>query len=46
MEKLGKAKNESGAAPATGAPKRPVKEERAAARGKRYGKANLCGHVL
>ena len=39
MEKLGKAKNEPGAAPATGAPKRPVKEERAAARGKRYGEA-------
>ena len=34
MEKLGKAKNEPGAAAATGAPKRPVKEERAAAQGK------------
>jgi transposase-like protein len=39
MEKLGKAKNEPGAAAATGAPKRPVKEERAAAQGKRYGEA-------
>ena len=39
MEKLGKAKNEPAAAPATGAPKRPVKEERSAAQGKRYGEA-------
>ncbi len=39
MENFGKSKNEPGALPATGAPKRPVQEERAAARGKRYGEA-------